>query len=53
MTKTLLATVLVLVWASNALAETSKPLAAINEYIDTLNKGDLKGMGEGRTLNRE
>jgi hypothetical protein len=44
MTKTLLAIVLALVSLSNAVADTSDPMAAINEYIANFNKGDMKGM---------
>ena len=44
MTKTFLALLLTLAAVSNALAQTTDPLAAINEYIAKFNKGDIKGM---------
>ncbi len=38
------ATALVLVFAAPALSQTPDPMAAVNQYIESFNKGDVKGM---------
>lgn len=44
MRKSLVAMALVLLSATTALSQTADPMAAVRQYIESFNKGDLKGM---------
>jgi hypothetical protein len=44
MRKLFTAITLVLISAATALSQTTDPMAAVRQYIDSFNKGDLKGI---------
>jgi ketosteroid isomerase-like protein len=44
MRKTFLVIAMALVSASSSLSQTTDPMAAIRQYIESFNKGDMKGM---------